>query len=42
VFATIAGGEPYTERVFTAAPELKVIARMGVGYDKVTEIQPRK
>jgi phosphoglycerate dehydrogenase-like enzyme len=35
VFATIAGGEPYTERVFAAAPELKVVARMGVGYDKV-------
>jgi D-3-phosphoglycerate dehydrogenase len=34
-FATIAGGEPYTERVFAAAPELKVVARMGVGYDKV-------
>ena len=35
VFGTIAGGEPYTERVFAAAPELKVVARMGVGYDKV-------
>src|SRR4029453_5567579 len=35
MFATIAGGEPYTERVFAAAPELKVVARMGVGYDKV-------
>ena len=29
------GGEPYSERVFAAAPELKVVARMGVGYDKV-------
>jgi D-3-phosphoglycerate dehydrogenase len=35
VLGTIAGGEPYTERVFAAAPELKVVARMGVGYDKV-------
>jgi D-3-phosphoglycerate dehydrogenase len=35
VFATIAGGERYTERVFAAARGLKVVARMGVGYDKV-------
>jgi phosphoglycerate dehydrogenase-like enzyme len=35
VFGTIAGGEPYTERAFAAAPALKVVARMGVGYDKV-------
>jgi D-3-phosphoglycerate dehydrogenase len=35
VFGTIAGGEPYGERVFAAAPALKVVARMGVGYDKV-------
>jgi phosphoglycerate dehydrogenase-like enzyme len=35
VFGTIAGGEAYSERVFAAAPELKVVARMGVGYDKV-------
>ena len=34
-FATIAGGERYDERVFAAAPELKVVARMGVGYDAV-------
>ncbi len=34
-FATIAGGERYSERVFAAAPELKVVARMGVGYDAV-------
>ena len=34
-FGTIAGGEPYTERVFAAARGLKVVARMGVGYDKV-------
>lgn len=35
VFATIAAGEPYTERVFAAAPDLKLVARMGVGYDRV-------
>jgi D-3-phosphoglycerate dehydrogenase len=35
VFGTIAGGELYTERVFAAAPDLEVVARMGVGYDKV-------
>ncbi len=34
-FATIAGGERYDERVFAAAPELEVVARMGVGYDQV-------
>ena len=33
--ATIASGEPYSERVIAGAPELKVIARWGVGYDKV-------
>jgi phosphoglycerate dehydrogenase-like enzyme len=33
--ATIAGGELYTERVFAAAPELRVVARFGVGYDRV-------
>ena len=31
VVATVAGLEPYTERVFAAAPGLKVVARMGVG-----------
>lgn len=35
VFATIAGGEPYTERVFAASPELKIVARFGVGWDRV-------
>jgi D-3-phosphoglycerate dehydrogenase / 2-oxoglutarate reductase len=34
-FATIAGGERYSERVFAAAPDLKVVARMGVGYDAI-------
>ena len=35
VAATIAGLEHYTERVFAAAPGLKVVARMGVGYEHV-------
>ena len=35
VVATIAGGEPYTERVFASAPQLRVVARFGVGYDRV-------
>jgi phosphoglycerate dehydrogenase-like enzyme len=33
--ASLAGGERYTEEVFAAAPELKAVARMGVGYDAV-------
>jgi len=35
VVATIAGGEPYTQKVFDAASALKIVARWGVGYDKV-------
>lgn len=35
VYATIAGGEVYTERVFASAPDLRVVARFGVGWDKV-------
>ncbi len=35
VAATVAGSEPYTERVLQAHPQLKVIARVGVGYDAV-------
>ena len=35
VAATIAGLEHYTDRVFAAAPDLKVVARMGVGYEHV-------
>ncbi len=35
VFATVAGIEPYTERVFQAGRELRIVARYGVGYDKV-------
>jgi D-3-phosphoglycerate dehydrogenase / 2-oxoglutarate reductase len=33
--ATIAGSEPYTPRVLQAHPDLRVIARAGVGYDAV-------
>jgi D-3-phosphoglycerate dehydrogenase len=33
--ASVAGSEPYTRRVLAAHPQLKVIARAGVGYDAV-------
>ncbi len=33
--ATIAGSEPYTKKVLQAHPQLRVIARAGVGYDAV-------
>jgi phosphoglycerate dehydrogenase-like enzyme len=33
--ASLAGSEPYTPRVLAAHPQLKVIARAGVGYDAV-------
>jgi D-3-phosphoglycerate dehydrogenase / 2-oxoglutarate reductase len=35
VAATVAGWEPYTRRVMESSPELRVIARNGVGYDAV-------
>jgi phosphoglycerate dehydrogenase-like enzyme len=35
VRATVAGAEPYTRRVLAAAPELRVIARTGVGFDAI-------
>jgi phosphoglycerate dehydrogenase-like enzyme len=35
VEATVAGSEPYTARVLAAHPQLRVIARVGVGYDAV-------
>src|SRR5438876_226108 len=35
VAAVIAGSEPYTRRVLAAHPQLRVIARAGVGYDAV-------
>src|SRR5206468_5553310 len=33
--ATVAGSEPYTARVLAAHPQLRVVARVGVGYDAV-------
>jgi phosphoglycerate dehydrogenase-like enzyme len=33
--AALAGSEPYTRRVLQASPELRVIARVGVGFDAV-------
>jgi phosphoglycerate dehydrogenase-like enzyme len=33
--ASVAGSEPYTARVFAARPRLRVVARVGVGYDAV-------
>src|SRR5262249_18172556 len=35
ISACIAGSEPYTRRVLDAHPQLRVIARAGVGYDAV-------
>jgi len=35
VFGTLAGSEPYTARVFEQAPDLRVIARWGVGFDAI-------
>jgi D-3-phosphoglycerate dehydrogenase len=35
VEASLAGSEPYSKRVLQAHPQLKVIARAGVGYDAV-------
>lgn len=35
VSASLAGSEPYTDRVFAANPSLRVVARVGVGYDAV-------
>lgn len=33
--AALAGSEPYTARVLAAYPQLRVVARVGVGYDAV-------
>ena len=33
--ASIAGSEPYTRKVLTTHPQLRVVARAGVGYDAV-------
>lgn len=35
IVASIAGSEPYTDRVLAAHPGLRVIARVGVGYDAI-------
>ncbi len=35
IVAVIAGSEPYTERVLSGLPQLRVISRNGVGYDQV-------
>ncbi len=35
VTASLAGSEPYSRRVLAAHPQLRVIARAGVGYDAV-------
>ena len=35
IHATIAGSEPYNDRTLAAARSLKVIARVGVGYDMI-------
>jgi len=35
ISATLAGMEPYTRRVLERFPDLKVIARVGVGFDAV-------
>jgi phosphoglycerate dehydrogenase-like enzyme len=35
IVASVAGSEPYTRRVLAAHPQLRAIARAGVGYDAV-------
>jgi D-3-phosphoglycerate dehydrogenase / 2-oxoglutarate reductase len=35
ISASLAGSEPYTRQVFEKFPQLKVVARVGVGYDAV-------
>jgi len=35
VSATIAGGEPYSDRVVSALPDLRVVSRWGVGVDQI-------
>jgi len=35
VSAVVAAGERYTENVFSSLPDLKVVARLGVGFDRV-------
>jgi len=33
--ATLAGSEAYSESIFAACPDLKIVARAGVGYDAI-------
>jgi D-3-phosphoglycerate dehydrogenase / 2-oxoglutarate reductase len=35
IAASLAGSEPYTRKAFEALPDLKIVARAGVGYDAV-------
>ena len=35
ISASVAGSEPYTPKVLAASPQLRVVARVGVGYDAV-------
>ena len=35
IVAVIAGSEPYTDRVLAGLPQLRVISRNGVGYDRI-------
>ncbi|MGI9436120.1 MAG: phosphoglycerate dehydrogenase [Geminicoccaceae bacterium] len=35
IHATIAGSEPYNDRTLSAAGDLKVVARLGVGFDQI-------
>lgn len=35
IHATIAGSEPYNDRTLAAANELKLVARLGVGFDQI-------
>jgi D-3-phosphoglycerate dehydrogenase/(S)-sulfolactate dehydrogenase len=35
IVAVLAGSEPYSDRVLSAAPGLKIVSRCGVGYDRI-------
>ena len=35
VSAVVAAGERYTENIFSSLPDLKVVARLGVGFDRI-------
>ena len=35
VVAIVAGTEPYNERILAAAPDLRIVARLGVGFDQI-------